>query len=458
MSWKSGHGRRVASLIVAASSLIALGISAVGALPAAAAPTSTLVFSVDGGATWSANVTAAPGQTVIAREYYDNDTPATIDGAQVTTTLPTGFSLVTGSTEVCLNPGTTDPTTPSNELACNTGTGQGGAIDEAAVWSGQNLAISPTAGIYGQPTNQTVGPLAMGKTRYLNLNQCNFGNSSGISNLLTQWVDTSNAGGVFDAGTNMSNTAQATPTCGPGADGYVPEPENDAVGAFDLLGHQFLNIDQCMYNNPNAYTTLVDTSNSGGAFDPGSNASNTAQTTQTCGPGAANYVNVPANSGVSSLDVLDNRYVNLDDCTYNAAQSYNALVASTPNSGGAFDTGTDAANTAQTTLTCGPGAGGYAESAPNSGLLSLDTLDTTRGQGFVQWSMTAPSPATTTTYTEDGQLTGSGTGDPSTSGTITIDASVGTPLANPWVLGGIAAGLGLAAAAVITVRRRRATA
>ena len=115
-------------------------------------PTSNLVFSVDNGATWSANVNAAPGQTVIAREYYDNDTSANITGASVTTSLPSGFSLVAGSTEVCLNPGTTDPTNPTSELACNTQTGgaapndEGGPIDESSVWSGSNLSISPTAG------------------------------------------------------------------------------------------------------------------------------------------------------------------------------------------------------------------------------------------------------------------------------------------------------------------------
>ena len=436
-----------------ATGFVGLGAGALIAGPAGGAPTSNLVFSVDGGTTWSANVNAAPGQTVIAREYYDNDTNGTIDGAQVTTTLPTGFSLIAGSTEVCLNPGTTDPTNPSTERTCNSDTGQGGAIDEAAVWTGNSLAISPTAGIYGQPTNQTTGPLAMGKTRYLNLNQCNFGDSAGASNLYTTWLDTSNAGGAFDAGTNVSNTTQASPNCGPGASGFVPEPVNDAVFPFDLLGHKYVNIDQCDYNSPNNYSTLMDTANSSGFFT-GTDSSNTPQTTVTCGSGAGTYVYEPANSGVSSMDLLDNRYVNLDQCDYSFEQLYTTMVDTT-NGGGAFDTGTGASNTAQTAVTCGAGAGGYSQIPQNSGFLSLDTLDPTRGQGFVQWSMTAPSPGVTTTYAEDGQLTGTGTGDPTTSGTITIDASVGTPLANPWVIGG---GVGLvvvAGTAAVLIRRRR---
>src|SRR6202020_1869330 len=106
-----------------AASLAALGAGTVSSGPAGAAPSSNLVFSVDGGTTWSANVNAAPGQTVFAREFYDNDTDANITAASVSTTLPTGFSLVAGSTEVCLNPGTTDPTNPTSELECNTQTG-----------------------------------------------------------------------------------------------------------------------------------------------------------------------------------------------------------------------------------------------------------------------------------------------------------------------------------------------
>jgi hypothetical protein len=161
---------------------------------------------------------------------------------------------------------------------------------------------------------------------------------------------------------------------------------------------------------------------------------------------------------VAALDVLDNRYVNLDQCEYNSGANAYTTMVNTSNNGGAFDTGTAATNAPQTTDTCGPGVGTWTLIPANSGVLALDTLDTTRGQGFVQWSMTAPSPSTTTVYTEDGQLTGSGTGDPTTSGTITIDASVGTPLANPWVIGGVAAGLGLVAAAIVYVRRRAAAA
>jgi hypothetical protein len=421
-----------------------------------------MVFSVDGGTTWSANVTAAPGQTVIAREYFNNDTSANIAGAQVTTTLPSGFVLQGGTTRVCLNPGTTDPTNPTSELECNTNTGgaapndQGGPINESSVWSGTNLTISPSAGLFGQPTNAISGILAAGKVKFINLEECSYQNTTTV---YVNTVHPSNDGGAFDSGTNAGNTA-STLSCGPGNGVFTQNGQttNEGVLNVGLLGQADFNLNQCEYNGVNTYTDFVHTTNSGGAFNAGTNASNSSQTTVSCGARAGVYVPEPTNSGVAALDVLDNRYVNLDQCEYNSGASAYTTMVDTSNSGGAFDTGTAATNAPQTTDTCGPGVGTWTLIPANSGVLALDTLDTTRGQGFVQWSMTAPSPATTTVYTEDGQLTGSGTGDPTTSGTITIDASVGTPLANPLVIGGVAAGLGLVTAAIVFARRRSAAA
>jgi hypothetical protein len=441
---------------------MALGVGSLTAGPAFAAPTSNLVFSVDGGTTWSANVNAAPGQTVYAREYYDNDSTGTIAGAQVTTTMPTGFSLVAGSTKVCLNPGTTNPTAPTIELACNTDAGQGGAINEAAVWTGQNLAISPTAGIYGQPTNQTTGPLAMGKTKYLNVDNCDYTNNTDDN--YTNLVHVTNSGGGFDAGTNASDTATAL-SCGPGGGSFVVQAASTAAQNIDLLAQGWFNLEQCDYieGQTNDATWMVNdtpSTNFNSSTDASNtevNPTNTSATAPTCGPGSGSEPYAAENSGVLSLGLLDNRYVNLDECTYYDATSGDTYttVVNTTNSGGAFDAGTNASGTAATALSCGAGIASYPFLSENSGLLSLDTLDTTRGQGFVQWQMTAPSPASTTVYTEDGQLTGTGTGDPTTSGTITIDASVGTPLANAWVLGGLVALVVLSGGGVFALARRR---
>jgi hypothetical protein len=421
---------------------------------ASASPSSTLVYSVDGGSTWSSNVTASAGQTVYAREYYNNDTDANIADAQVTTTLPSGFTLVAGTTDVCLNPGTTDPTNPTSELECNTNTGsvtppddQGGAIDEAAVWTGSNLAISPTAGLFGQPTDATSGILAEGKVKYLNLDNCVYTNGStqDYTNIVD---DTTNDGGAFDAYTNASDTAMAE-DCGPGVAGYGHN--GSSVQNIDLLGQSTFNLDDCDYYNGTIGDNLS-------LYDvpqgSATGADNTAQIAQSCTESLGGFGYDAPNSGVASLDLLDNQYINLDECTFGGAYLFETAtdVATT---GGVYDSGTDASNTPQTATTCGPGAGGYAPEPSNSGLEVLDTLDTTRGQGFVQWEMTAPSPSTTTTYTQTGQLTGTGTGNPSTTGTITIAATVGTPMANPEIAGLAVGGLLVVGLGVFGVRRQR---
>lgn len=445
------HRLRPTAWASVAAGLVALGVGSFAG-PAAAAPTSNLVFSVDGGTTWSVNVNAAPGQTVIAREYYDNDTAATIDGAQVTTTLPSGFSLVAGSTEVCLNPGTTDPTNPTSELECNTNTGsasapddQGGAIDEAAVWSGSALTISPSAGLFGQPTNQTSGPLADGMVKYLNFDQCVYTNST-TDNFTSIVPLPGNPN--FNSGTNASDTATAT-SCGGGSAPWVPQG-GTGVANYGLLGQAFFNLTQCYYTTP--VTAWLDTG--GGGSNTDENPTDSDTVTPACGSGS-----IAVNSGILSMGLLDNKYINLDECTYVGGSVSYSSALDIANSPPDFNAGSNVSTTPQTMVSCGPGGpSGYVPETADDGVLALDYQDTTRGQGFVQWSMKAPSPATTTTYTENGQLTGPGTGDPTNTGTITINASVGTPIGDAWVAGGVVAGLGIAAAAVVFVRRRTAAA
>jgi hypothetical protein len=444
---------RIPAWAATAAGLIALGIGTLSAGPAAASPTSNLVFSVDGGTTWSANVNAAPGQTVYAREYYDNDTSAIINGASVTTALPSGFSLVAGSTKVCLNPGTTDPTNPTNELACNTDTGQGGAINESAVWSGQNMAISPTAGLLTQSTSATSGILQVGEFKYLNLDQCAYFGTAAQS--FTYAVPTTPNSPRWSAGTTASNTAQSSPTCGPGSSAWASQAVNSAVDNIPLLGHRYLNLDQCNEIQTGNEITYIVPSTGNPGFSAATAASNSTPSGPTCTAGAG-YTAQAVNSGIANLDLLGNSYVNLDQCAYYNGLPLTYYVPTTPNTP-PWSANTTASTTPQTAQTCGAGNSAFPYQPANSGFAAINIIDPTRGQGFVQWQMTAPSPATTTTYPEDGQLTGPGTGDPSTSGTITVNASVGTPLADPWVIGGGVALLGVAGATYVIVRRRRTT-
>jgi hypothetical protein len=419
--------RRHARLSVAVLLATALALL-LATTPASAAPSVTLVYSTDGGTTWSNAPSVSSGGTLLVRVYYANDTTGAISNGQVTTSLPTGFTLVAGSTRVCLNPSTTTPTSPNgSELACNTDAAQGGAINEGSVWSASTLTIGPTAGLFGQSTGATSGVLAMGKTRYVNLEQCVYfgGNNAFHTNLLP---DTANT--PFNTGTNVANTPAISPTCGPASGGYTLQAGDTATFALDLLGHRYVNLEQCAYtNSASTYTNLLpNTTSSGGGFNSGTSASNTAATAPTCGSGGAGFSFKAVSGGTVALDTLTNRYLNLDQCNYlTPIDDYTNLLPDTANT--PFNTGTSVSTTPATSLSCGPGASGYSLYGPNSALLVLDTLATTRSAAFVEFSMTAPSPSATQLFGQSASLSGTGTGNPTGAGTITVAVPTPTPTA-----------------------------
>ena len=294
---------------------------------ASAAPSQTIVYSTDGGATWSTNVSLTPGQNFYVRQYNNNDTTDTINGVSVTTTLPAGFVRTANSTVVCINPSQGAAVLPAinqSEIACNDLTnaaGQGGPIGEAAVWSGQNLTISPTANVYGTtPLNATNGPFAMGKKRYLNLNQCSFYDAANTDAYVQVVADTPNPG-PFTTGTNASNTADPiTGGCSAGDANFALQPTNSANVPLDLLAQRYANLHDCDYYSAadldsfDAFTPNA--TNGGGLFAAGTNSKNTADAAVTCGAGGAAFVQQPGDSGVQALDMLQNRYANLHQCTF----------------------------------------------------------------------------------------------------------------------------------------------
>jgi len=101
------RARRPVAALVAA--LVVAAVAVVVPAPVAdAAITENIVDSTDGGLTWTNDATVAAGGNVLVRVYYNNDQASTIAGTSVTTTLPSGFTRVPGTTQVCLNP---DPPT-----------------------------------------------------------------------------------------------------------------------------------------------------------------------------------------------------------------------------------------------------------------------------------------------------------------------------------------------------------
>ncbi|KPI10885.1 hypothetical protein OV450_8488 [Actinobacteria bacterium OV450] len=119
------------------------------------------------------------------------------------------------------------------------------------------------------------------------------------------------------------------------------------------------------------------------------------------------------NTGVLPLDMLNNRYLNLQQCVYTSTENFTTYI---PGGNPAYGGNTNASDTADTAPNCRPGTPPIVPNVNNTRVLPLDTLDTTRGRGFVEFRMYAPIPDVTTTYPESTSMTGS----QDSSGTVTV--------------------------------------
>ncbi|MFB7175975.1 hypothetical protein ACFCYM_35000 [Streptomyces sp. NPDC056254] len=411
MGSTSGRARaRAAAAVLAAGCFLACTPPT-----ASAAPSQTLLYSVDGGTTWSTNVTAAPGSQILARLWYSNDTDTAPANTSLTMSLPDGYTLVPDTTRTCLSPGSTDPTHPGTEQVCSTDPGQGGPAADSAVWSNGHLTISPTAGLFGQPTDATSGIMPTGKKRYLNLHQCTYTNTS---DTLTNYLPHLPWG---EAGTNTANTADTLTQCGTPQPGWTLAPSH--TQALDLLGRHYLNLHQCS----NWSDTTTDThTNLPATAGTATNTSNTPDTTPTCTQ-PNNWQ--PAQSSVKALDLLHNRYLNLHQCTYTHTTGDTHTNTLPTTSWGPTTT-----HTSNTPTDPAPACGYTPDNwTPTTNTAEpLDTLDTTRGQGYTQFTLTTPHHTQTHTTPQHAFLNGPHTGDPSSSATITIQPALAIPLLNPY--------------------------
>ncbi|WP_454729833.1 Ig-like domain-containing protein [Cellulosimicrobium protaetiae] len=409
------------------------------ALPASAAPgtgdgtTTNLLYSVNGGA-WSETVTAQRGDTVTARLFYDTTKDSTVTGASLTTQIPDGFTYVPGSTRNVLAPGSDVATG-----AVSSETKAAAVAD--SVWSGDQLQVSPSAGFNGESNASQSGVLRNGVKRYLNRMNCAYARvNAGTTDFFAQTISGTANDAFFRAGTAVSNTAAASADCAPG-NAFASSPNNTGVVVLDLLGNRYVNLHQCSFvrsvdGQPDFYSQTVPGIANAAFFRAGTNASSTADTAADCGPGNEFAPN-PPNSGALALDLVGSRYVNLHHCSYvrtadGTTDFFSQTVSGTANDS-FYAAGTNVSNTADTAADCGPGGTGaamYTFNAANSGALALDTLDTARGQGFVEFAFTSevPGPAQcgeTVTEPElvsnrQGALSGTGTGNPVSSASVTL--------------------------------------
>jgi hypothetical protein len=459
--------RRAAGALAAVVAALAIAVPLTAA-PASAAATSTLLYSVDDGATWSGSVTAAPGQVVQVRHWFDNDGASSETGATIETEVPEGFSLVPWTTQVCRNPSTTDPLAPDDaELACL-------AVDEDTAWVDDALTISPGAG-QGESIGSPSGTLAFGRVRYLNLHQCWYWNPSDTHSMYA--IGTAFTGTGRDAGTNVSNVADASPTCGSGSAGATLLADQTASQPIEISTARYLNWSQCRYSSTQNDFYTVGTAFEGVDADAGTTSTNEEWELPECGTGGDLSFN-GLNSMIDNFDLTAGRYLNLHQCHYWSSSRTAATVSTgTAYSGTARDAGTNVSDTVDVAPACGPGDAAAVHIPGNSGVDTFDTLDASRGRGYVAYAMVAPADASAATcaatptpgteaFDQEGTLTTDQSGTVEHQATATVDwtlhatdacaVALGIPMADPAVAAVVA--LAVAAGGGWWLARRRAIA
>lgn len=331
-------------------------------------PTADLRFSHDCGNTFVDEASPYIGESFLTRVYFDNAGDASGTDAQITTSLPAGYALVADSTRMCLTPA-------DGETICNTDPGQGGAIDESAVWSAGTLTIAPGAGVFGQDPNAISGGLPLGHKRYLNTHECHY--FDGFSDRLFLTVS---GGGT---GTNVSNTIDTSVTCPATAHGRTLV--DGQVTTYDLVGQRYLNIHECQYQ-----FFFLDRIFLEGSGFTGTMASNQVDPTISCQPNAGGHTALPNESNLLTLDLAGQRYLNLHECVMLNGTDHIAIVAGPAN-------GTNASDSADTLAQCPSMSGAHALVAGS--VSALDLLDSTRGGGFVEYRVVAPDTAVNETQT-----------------------------------------------------------
>jgi hypothetical protein len=116
---------------------------------------------------------------------------------------------------------------------------------------------------------------------------------------------------------------------------------------------RYLNLDECdyMYNGVHGNRYVINAYGAG-QFATGTNVSNNRDTAATCGGGGSGWALYGGT--VTSLDLLGNRYVNLNECDYRlAGDDYSRWVINN-GQGGAWGGSTNASNTIDGAAGCGP--------------------------------------------------------------------------------------------------------
>jgi streptogramin lyase len=362
-----------------------------------------------------------PGGTITERIYYNNTgTTAGLD-AQIQSQLPAGFTV--NSLKNCIIPS-------GSESVCS------GSLPVSSLVNGSNqLNVSPVAGLYdavsaysagtvsGTSTTAAKGILEMGKKQSIQRSFCVVGYPNATGSIVDQTFTPNNG------------TLSGTPVC------YAPNDPNTPLSSIlggtssilpadhiwdnqYLVGKRYIQRAFCEITYPNGTISLADqtfTANNGTlAGTPACYAANNPNSPSAILLGGTTSFNTWYN-----MDMLGQRYIQRASCIISYPDGTQSIADQTfsPNNGnlGGFPL-CYAANDFNTPLT-----NVFGGTATYHQWYNEDLLDSTRGRGYIEVSMTAPTSAVypTQIFNQTAGLTGSNFTPSSDIGQIEV---IGIPL------------------------------
>jgi hypothetical protein len=336
-----------------------------------------------------------PNKDFILRAYYNNKSESKIEKASIQIKLPDGF--VSKSIKTCLNPNI-------RELTCSQPFSSKGLVG-----ANNLLTVSPIAGLYdgadkelGTSVDSTNGLIDIGKKKYLNLNQCIFLEKNNVSfNYLTIFNNGSSNNINGKKWHSTTNAATNSPNLGSGCtsgsdEGWPLSSSSNAM--IDIFSQRNLYINQCTYfkdkskGNPNG---TISTISPNGVYPAKSTTASNKSLASSCTP--ANDFNLKNDlSGIYKGSILGNRYLHLHQCSYNNSfkdrgtfTTNDSQTVIIPVSDGRYTSSTTLNNSSSMGLQCG-GGGDWRYEGLNSGVQTLDLIDTNRGSGYVELLIQSP--------------------------------------------------------------------
>ncbi|MET9325060.1 hypothetical protein ABZX75_33745 [Streptomyces sp. NPDC003038] len=212
------------------------------------------------------------------------------------------------------------------------------------------------------------------KGRYLNIHQCVYKGAEGnyYTNILPKTADAE-----FNTGTNVSDTQETSPICGPGGGGWFLSAIDNAVFSVNLTdpNNRYLNINQCVYHFPatGRYLTNIMPNTGNTPYNTRTTTSGGEPAIPGCDAGTSHSVHLPLYSSVFNVD-LDQRILNIHQCIYTdpSGTVFSNIMPNTP--ARYRDTGTNTSTNidpkVDTRLVCDT-RGGWPLQSTKSGVYSV---------------------------------------------------------------------------------------